>query len=84
MFVFLVIEVLSLQLLPSLPQDFSLIFRIMTNGLTIHFQINDVDDGNISETDRLSFLDFPAPSSSLYMSLPSGYDIADFFGDPFA
>jgi hypothetical protein len=56
----------------------------MTNGLTIHFQMNDVDDGNISETDRLSFLDFPAPSSSLYMSLPSGYDIADFFGDPFA
>jgi hypothetical protein len=48
------------------------------------FQMTDVNDGDISETDRLSFLDFPAPSSSLYMSLPSGYDIADFFGDPFA
>ena len=49
-----------------------------------HFQMNDVNEDDVSETDGLSFLDFPAPSSSLYMTLPtSGYDIADFFGDPF-
>ncbi|KAG7407188.1 hypothetical protein Forpe1208_v012565 [Fusarium oxysporum f. sp. rapae] len=44
--------------------------------------MNNIDEGDIS--DGLSFLDFPAPSSSLYMTLPeSGYDIADFFGNPF-
>jgi hypothetical protein len=46
--------------------------------------MNGMGEGEISEMDGLSFLDFPAPSSSLYMTLPSGYDIADFFGDPFA
>ncbi|KAH7308924.1 hypothetical protein B0I35DRAFT_440994 [Stachybotrys elegans] len=44
--------------------------------------MNNMDEDDIS--DGLSFLDFPAPSSSLYMTLPrSGYDIADFFGNPF-
>ncbi|OAL04209.1 hypothetical protein IQ06DRAFT_95615 [Phaeosphaeriaceae sp. SRC1lsM3a] len=47
--------------------------------------MSSMDDCDISGSDGLSFLDFPAASSSLYMTLPrSGYDIADFFGDPFA
>ncbi|KAF5232115.1 hypothetical protein FANTH_13111 [Fusarium anthophilum] len=41
-----------------------------------------IDESDMS--DGLSFLDFPVASSSLYMTLPeSGYDIADFFGNPF-
>jgi hypothetical protein len=39
---------------------------------------------DVAMPDGLGFLDFPAPDSSLYMTLPqSGYDIADFFGNPF-
>jgi hypothetical protein len=53
----------------------------LEKDLTI-FQMNHINEGDIS--DGLSFLDFPAPNSSLYMTLPqSGYDIADFFADPF-
>ncbi|KAF5641398.1 transcriptional regulatory [Fusarium sp. NRRL 52700] len=44
--------------------------------------MNNMDQDDMSE--GLSFLDFPVASSSLYMTLPeSGYDIADFFGNPF-
>lgn len=43
--------------------------------------MNEMDECEISPTGT-SFLDFPSPSSSLYMTMPtSGYDIAGFFGD---
>lgn len=43
--------------------------------------MNEMDEYQISPA-GISSLDFPGPSSSLYMTLPtSGDDIAGFFGD---
>ncbi|PVH91671.1 hypothetical protein DM02DRAFT_663725 [Periconia macrospinosa] len=74
-------SLLDVQRSDLLPQyDFEQLSAPDTNDL-----MNNMDEGDISEMDRLSFLDFPAPSSSLYMTLPwSGYDIADFFSNNFA
>ncbi|KXJ93625.1 hypothetical protein Micbo1qcDRAFT_38206 [Microdochium bolleyi] len=44
--------------------------------------MNQINEGEL--TDGMDFLYFPASDSSLSMTLPqSGYDIADFFGNPF-